>query len=101
MKGVSYERNPFKCIEAEAYVTAINILAVEYLIKTNDPEEYSRRIHQVYSLTDDDLSILWCRLSINMHTSTLGAMITQGDYDHQLENLFEFLDHPEEWRNDE
>ena len=94
--NTSFKRDPFKSIEADAYVTAINILAVEYLVKTKNPEEYSRRIHQVYELTDDELSVLYVWLSLNMHTSTLGAMITQGDYDTQRENLFEFLDHPEE-----
>lgn len=96
MKRISWKRNPFKCIEAEAYVTAINILAVEYLVKTNNPDEYSRRIQQVYKLTDDELSVLWVWLSMNRHTSTLGAMITQGDYDYQREDLLDFLDHPEE-----
>ena len=96
MSRVSFKRNPFKCIEADAYVTAINILAVEYLIKTNNEEEYSRRCKQVNELTDDELSVLWVWLSMNMHTSTLGAMITQGDYDTQREELLNFLDHPEE-----
>ena len=31
-------------------------------------------------------------LSFNMHTSTLGAMITQGDYDHQVRVLMDYLD---------
>ena len=81
---------------AEAYTTAINILAVEYLIKTNDREEYSRRCQQVYELTETELVVLDIHLSLNMHTSSLGAMITQEDYDHQRERLLYFLDHPEE-----
>ena len=89
-------RNPYKNIVTEAYITAINILAVEYLVKTNNPEEYSRRINQVYELTDEDLEILYIWLSLNMHTSSLGAMITQGDYDNQRDELMTFLDHPEE-----
>lgn len=91
-----FKRDPFKSTYAGAYVTAINILAVEYLIKTNDFAEYSRRCNQVYALTSDELCALWYWLSINRHTSTLGAMITQGDYENQKENLFWFLDHPEE-----
>ena len=91
-----YKRDPYKNPETEGYCTAINILAVEYLVKTNNPEEYSRRIRQIYELTEDDLSILCIDLSLNMHTSTLGAMITQGDYDEQRDNLLWFLDHPEE-----
>lgn len=93
---MSFKRNPFVSIEADAYVTAINILAVEYLIKTNNKEEYSRRCNQVSELSETDLSILWCWLSINHHTSTLGAMITQGDYENQRDDLLYFLDHPEE-----
>ena len=81
---------------ADAYVTAINILAVEYLIKTDNREEYTRRINQIYELTENDLEVLHVRLSLNMHTSTLGAMITQGDYEDQREELLYFLDHPEE-----
>lgn len=88
--------NPYKNIVTEAYITAINILAVEYLVKTNNPEEYSRRINQVYKLTDEDLELLYIYLSMNMHTSSLGAMITQGDYDNQRDELMTFLDHPEE-----
>lgn len=89
---MNFRRDPFKSQEAEAYVTAINILAVEYLIKTNNEEEYVGRTDQVNSLSECELDALWGYLAINMHTSTLGAMITQGDYDHQLENLFDFLD---------
>ena len=89
-------RNPFKNTVTEAYITAINILAVEYLVKTNNPEEYGRRVEQVYELSDDDLQILYIWLSLNMHTSSLGAMITQGDYDTQRDELLNFLDHPEE-----
>lgn len=89
-------RNPYKNIVTEAYITAINILAVEYLVKTNNPEEYSRRVQQVYDLTEVELEILYIWLSLNMHTSSLGAMITQGDYDNQRDELMTFLDHPEE-----
>jgi hypothetical protein len=95
LKGINFKRAPFKCIEADAYVTAINILAVEYLVKTQNPEEYSRRTNQVSALTDDELSVLWVWLSMNRHTSTLGAMITRGDYEYQRDDLLEFLDDPE------
>lgn len=91
-----HTRDPYKNTETDAYCTAINILAVEYLVKTNNREEYSKRVHQVYELTEDELSILYIDLSLNKHTSTLGAMITQGDYDEQRESLLYFLDHPEE-----
>lgn len=91
-----FRRDPYKNAIADAYTTAINILAVEYLIKTNDHEEYSRRINQVCELTENELEVLHIRLSLNMHTSSLGAMITQGDYEHQREELLCFLDHPED-----
>lgn len=96
MNDKYFRRNPFKSIEADAYVTAINILAVEYLVKTHDEEEYVRRTVQVNALDEVELSSLWVGLSLNMHTSTLGAMITQGDYEYQREELFNFLDNMEE-----
>ena len=88
--------NPYKSYIADAYTTAINILAVEYLIKTDNREEYSRRINQVYELTANELDILHVRLSLNQHTSSLGAMITQGDYESQRDDLLYFLDHSED-----
>ena len=92
----TFARDPYKSYIADAYTTAINILAVEYLIKTDDREEYSRRVNQVYELTANELDILHIRLSLNRHTSSLGAMITQGDYESQREDLLCFLDYPEE-----
>lgn len=92
----TFRRDPYKSPMAAAYTTAINILAVEYLIKTDNREEYARRVHQVYDLTEVELEILHIYLDLNMHISSLGAMITQGDYEHQREILFDFLDHPEE-----
>ena len=91
-----YATNPYKNEQTEAYITAINILAVEYLVKTYKYEEYIRRVLQVRELDYNDLITLDVLLSLNMHTSSLGAMITQGDYDTQLEVLLDFLDHPEE-----
>jgi hypothetical protein len=92
----SFRRDPYKSDIAAAYTTAINILAVEYLIKTDNREEYSRRVQQVYELTEDELVILDVYFSLNRHDSSLGAMITQGDYEDQREDLLYFLDHPEE-----
>ena len=91
-----YKRDPYKNIETDAYCTAINILAVEYLLRGYDPEEYIRRGKQVSALTEDELIVLYIDLSLNMHTSTLGAMVTQGDYETQRERLIYFLDHPED-----
>ena len=84
-------RQPYICYEAEAYVTAINILAIEYLIKTQNYEEYHRWIDVIYKLSLEDLDFLQFLLSVNKHTSSLGAMITQGDYDSQRETLMDFL----------
>lgn len=92
----SFRRDPYESDVAAAYITAVNILAVEYLIKTDNREEYAKRIHQVYELTEDELAVLCIVLSLNRHISSLGAMITQGDYEGQREDLLYFLDHPEE-----
>ena len=89
--------NPYANQETAAYVTAINILAVEYLVKTNDEEEYGRLCQQVCELSDDKLMELFITLDLNMHISSLGAMITQGDYETQREHLFNFLDNLEDF----
>lgn len=91
-----FRRDPYKNFVTEAYCTAINILAVEYLVKTYDREEYDRRVQQVYELTEIDLAILHTYLSLDKHTSTLGAMISQGDYESQRDDLIYFLDYQDE-----
>lgn len=88
----NYRKDPFIHVLAEAYVTAVNILAVEYLIKQHDEKTYTKYINIVYDLSEPDLMDLGSRLSLNMHTDTLGSMITQGDYDDQKRYLIEFLD---------
>lgn len=90
------KRNPYANNAAAAYVTAVNILAVEYLIKTNNEAEYGRLIDVVYKLDLGDLTHLFLLLDLNMHTSSLGAMITQGDYDSQKRILLEFLEERKE-----
>lgn len=75
-----------------AFNAAVNILAVEFLVKTDNEEEYSKWINKVYSLDDTDLEVLNVCLSLNMHTKNLGEMITQGDYDTQKGILFNALD---------
>lgn len=70
---------------------AINILAVEFLVKENNPEKYSE-LHDILSSFDDiDMDDLQIDLSLNMHIQNLGEMITQGDYDEQKEILFNAL----------
>ena len=93
-----HKRNPYVNGETEVYVTAINILAVEFLIKTRDEERYSHYCDIVNKLDDYDLELLWWELTLNMHTSSLGAMITHSDYDEQRDNLLYFLDHLDEKR---
>ena len=88
-----HKLNPYVNGETEVYVTAINILAVEFLIKTRDEELYGHYCNIVDKLDDYDLELLWWELTLNMHTSSLGAMITHSDYDKQRDNLLYFLDH--------
>ena len=93
-----HKRNPYVNGETEVYVTAINILAVEFLIKTRDEERYGHYCDIVNKLDDYDLELLRWELTLNMHTSSLGAMITHSDYDEQRDNLLYFLDHLDEKR---
>ena len=80
-------------VEAQkAYDTAINILAVEYLIKTSNHEEYGRLGEVLTMLSDYELERLYVDLSLNMHVNNLGEMITHDDYGFQKELLFLFLD---------
>ena len=95
-----YSFTPYVNNETEAYVTAVNIIAVEYLIKTSNPAEYERRICQLYSLTETDWNNIFGLLTYNMHTSSLGAMITQGDYEEQKVQLFTYLDDAKERRSE-
>ena len=46
----------------------------------------------------DDVVNFNKELTLNMHTSSLGAMITHSDYDEQRDNLLYFLDHLDEKR---
>lgn len=85
-----YSNNP-----SEGYAAAVNLLAVEYLVKRNDPEGYKKYINIFYKLTDEDLDELDFRLGLNRHISTVGAMITQGDYDSLIQDLIEYLEEKE------
>ena len=85
-------RNPYVNNVTAAYITAVNILAVEFLIKQNEPIAYSHYIELLYNASESDLESLFILLDTNMHTSSLGAMIMQGDYDEQKIILFDFLD---------
>ena len=74
-----------------AFNTAVNILAVEYLIKTDNKPEYSRQVEQLSLLDHHALESMFLDLSLNMHTRNLGEMITQGDYAYQTEVLLQKL----------
>lgn len=66
---------------------AVNILAVEYLVKRNDREQYSKYLEILYTFDDIDMAFLEIDLSLNKHIENLGCMITQGNYDCQKEIL--------------
>ena len=76
----------------KAFDAAINILAVEYLIKTSNREEYGRLGDVLNTLNNYELERLYVDLSVNMHVNNLGEMITHDDYNFQKELLFLFLD---------
>lgn len=88
-------RNLYSSAPAEGYAAAVNLLAVEYLVKRDDPEGYGRYINIFYKLIDEDLDELDFRLGLNRHISTVGAMITQGDYDSLIRDLVEYLEEKE------
>lgn len=70
---------------------SVNILAVEFLVKNNQPNTYSSYVELLYQFDDDDMSVLEIGLSLNMHIENLGAMITQCDYYEQKDLLFDYL----------
>lgn len=73
---------------ADVWDAAINILAVEFLVKENNPEKYKEYTDILSSFDDVDMENLRIDLSFNMHIRNLGEMISQGDYDEQKEILF-------------
>lgn len=75
----------------EAWVAALNVLAVEFLAKTNQPDKYTQYCERLSTLTDDELDILHIDLKINHHITSLGHMLSHGDYDWVKGALFEFL----------
>lgn len=91
---MNFKRDPYRNRAACGYVTAINILAVEFLVKTDNKDEYARLCQEVYKLSEDELSDLGLIFDFNRHPSTLGAMITQRDYESMKEDLMEYLEKP-------
>jgi hypothetical protein len=82
----------------EAWVAALNILATEFYVKTNQPEKYTYYCEQLAKLDDNDLECLHIWLSLNRHITSLGHMMSHGDYEQAKDNLFDFL---EEHTNDQ
>lgn len=69
----------------------VNILAVEFLIKTNDAESYSKWISIANTMDEVDNKNLYFTLALNRHINNLGEMITQDDYKSLKEDIFEYL----------
>lgn len=78
-------------LKSEAWVAALNVLAVEFLVKTNQPEKYSHYCELLNSLDDDDLEELHVCLDLNKHITSLGHMISHNDYDEVRDEVFEYL----------
>lgn len=79
-------------IKHEGWVAALNVLATEFYVKTNKPERYSYYCDILNSLDDSELEWLQTILQINCHITSLGHMMSHGDYDAIKDQLFEFLD---------
>lgn len=87
------DNNYYSSQEAQAYVTAINILAVEYLLLNHDNNTYGLLVQEIDELTDDELIELWIAFDLNNHISTLGAMVSHGEYKDQLRLLISYLEY--------
>lgn len=72
----------------------MNILAAEYLFRTDNREEFNRRVTQLseIQLNDDLMDELAVRLFFNRDCSNIAIMYMQGYFDAQLHVLEEFLD---------
>lgn len=86
------DRTVYTDYKHEAWVAALNILATEFYIKTNQPEKYTYYCEQLNKLDDTDLECLHIWLSLNRHITSLGHMMSHGDYEQAKDNLFEFLE---------
>ena len=90
------DRFLYKGVIQEAYAAAVNILAAEYLLRHYHPDKYSEMIEKLHALTDDELVALYIKLSegdlLTHHISTLGAMITHGNYNSLWADLIDFLE---------
>ena len=86
----------FDAWDWEIWNACVNILAVEFLVKVYDWETYLLYSKKLQDLTYDEFSVLSVDISLNQHTRNLGEMISQQDYDDQLDSLLYFLDHPED-----
>lgn len=65
------------------YNAAVNILAVEYLVKERNHKKFFDSIEILLSFDNADMLCLDVDLSLNRHIANLGLMIIGGDYDEQ------------------
>lgn len=94
------DRTVYTDYKHEAWVAALNILATEFYVKTNQPEKYAYYCEQLSKLDDTDLECLHIWLSLNRHITSLGHMMSHGDYEQAKDNLFEFLEERSDENND-
>ena len=73
------------------YNAAMNILAVEYLVKERNHNKFFDSVEILLSFDNTDMLCLNVDLSLNMHIANLGLMIIGGDYDKQKGILFSTL----------
>ena len=86
------DRTVYTDFKHQAFVAALNILATEFYVKTNQPEKYSYYCERLSSLDDTQLECLHIWLSLNCHITSLGHMMSHGDYEAAKDKLFYFLE---------
>lgn len=65
------------------YNAAMNILAVEYLVKERNHAKFFDSVEILLSFDNTDMLCLGVDLSLNMQIANLGLMIIGGNYDKQ------------------
>lgn len=85
------DRTVYTDFKHEAWAAALNILAVEFLIKTDKPRVYGMYCDILNLLDDGDLEVLHGVMSLNHHITSLGHMCSHDDYESVQEALFGYL----------
>lgn len=91
-----YKKDPYVNAATGGYCVAINTLV--FHLHTSDcysDAEFKRDLDTLDKMDFVELESLYFTLNLNMHTSTLAAQLSQGDYDYQVELIKEAL---KEWR---